>query len=147
MEIQWWHWLVLGVLLSLAELAFAGGFFIIFFGIGAVIVGVLSGMGLIESAGFELLLFAAVSVGLLLLFRSRLRGLLNADKSSTVDSLVGDIGILDHDLAPDEVGKLELRGAMWSARNATSATLRAGARCRVLRVDGLLLYVGPEGGR
>ena len=39
MDILWWHWLVLGLLLVLAELAASGGFYIIFFGIAALIVG------------------------------------------------------------------------------------------------------------
>ena len=147
MDLQWWHWLVLGLLLTLVELATPGGFFILFFGIGALIVGVLSGLGIVESPALELLLFAAVSVVLLLAFRNRLRRMLTPEREPSVDSLVGDIGTVDHDLAPDEVGKVELRGAMWSARNASTGVLRAGTRCRVLRVDGLLLYVGPEGGR
>ena len=46
MEILWWHWLVLGLLLVLAELATAGGFYVIFFGIAALTVGVLAGFGL-----------------------------------------------------------------------------------------------------
>jgi membrane protein implicated in regulation of membrane protease activity len=147
MDIQWWHWLVLGLLLALAEMVSAGGFFIIFFGLGALIVGVLKGAGVIDSTAAELLLFAAVSVALLVAFRNRLKRWLNIDREPTVDALVGDIGVIEHDLAPDDIGKLELRGSQWSARNASTGVLRAGSRCRVLRVDGLLLYIGPEGNR
>ena len=46
MDILWWHWLVLGLLLVLAELAASGGFYIIFFGIGALVVGLLASAGL-----------------------------------------------------------------------------------------------------
>ena len=45
MEILWWHWLVLGLVLLAAELASAGGFYIIFFGVGALVVGVLAALG------------------------------------------------------------------------------------------------------
>ncbi len=33
MDILWWHWLVLGLFLVLVELAAAGGFYVIFFGV------------------------------------------------------------------------------------------------------------------
>ena len=40
MMIEWWHWVVLGMCLSIAELAIPA-FFIIWFGIGAIIIGLL----------------------------------------------------------------------------------------------------------
>jgi membrane protein implicated in regulation of membrane protease activity len=148
MAILWWHWLVLGLLLVLAEMATAGGFYIIFFGIAAVIVGLLAGAGLAGSVSMQLLLFTVLAVGSLLLFRTRLlRWMQLEPQGPAVDSLVGDIGLVAHDMAPGEVGKIELRGANWSARNAGPDLLRAGSRCRVLRVDGLMLHVGPEGAR
>ena len=146
MDILWWHWLVLGLLLVLAEMAAAGGFYIIFFGIAAVVVGLLAGAGMAGPMWTQLLLFSGLSVGSLLLFRTRLLRWLQLDPQvPAVDSLIGDIAVLARDLAPDEVGKVELRGASWSARNASPIVLRAGSRCRVLRVDGLMLYIGPEG--
>ena len=46
MDLLWWHWLVIGLLLVLVELATPGGFFVIFFGVSAIIVGALAGFGL-----------------------------------------------------------------------------------------------------
>ena len=40
---EWWTWILLGLLLLLAEIVTPGGFYIIFFGVGAVVVGVLAG--------------------------------------------------------------------------------------------------------
>jgi membrane protein implicated in regulation of membrane protease activity len=51
------------------------------------------------------------------------------------------------DIAAGGVGRLELRGTAWSARNATSSSLVRGTRCRVVRVEGLMVHVVPEGGR
>ncbi|HZI66638.1 MAG TPA: NfeD family protein [Thermoanaerobaculia bacterium] len=148
MTILWWHWLVLGLLLVLAELAAAGGFYIIFFGIAALLVGVLTVLGVAGPLWVQVLLFSGLSVGALLLFRSRLLKWLQMDpQAPTVDSLVGEVGIVDHDLPPDGVGKVEVRGSAWSARNATSSLLARGARCRVVRVEGLTLFVEPEGAR
>jgi membrane protein implicated in regulation of membrane protease activity len=148
MDILWWHWLVLGLLLVLAEMASAGGFYIIFFGVGAVVVGLLSRMGLAGPGWVQLLLFAGVSVVGLLLFRSRLLSWFQLDPQlPPVDALVGEIGHVSEELAPGAVGRVELRGSAWSARNASAVPMSPGARCRVVRVDGLMLFVEPEGAR
>jgi membrane protein implicated in regulation of membrane protease activity len=64
-----------------------------------------------------------------------------------VDALVGEIGVVAEDLAPGAVGRIELRGTAWSARNAASLLLPRGVRCRVVSVDGLTLLVEAEGAR
>ena len=41
MTIEWWHWLVVGLILVALELAASGGFYVIFFGIAALAIGAL----------------------------------------------------------------------------------------------------------
>jgi hypothetical protein len=148
MTILWWHWLVLGLLLAVAEMATAGGFYIIFFGVGALIVGALSAFGLAGPEWVQLLLFTVFSVGSLLLFRSRLLTWLQVEpQKPPMDTLVGEIGVAREDLTPGGVGQVELRGTAWSGRNDTAVVLARGSRCRVVRVEGLLLHVEPEGVR
>ncbi len=148
MELLWWHWLVIGLLLVLAELATPGGFFVIFFGVAALIVGALSGLGVGGPMWVQLLMFSVLSVVSLLLFRTRLLKSMQVDpQAPAVDSLIGEIGLLEGAIAPGQIGKIEVRGSAWSARNATSAELPRGMRCRVVRVNGLLLEVEPEGAR
>jgi inner membrane protein len=148
MDILWWHWLVLGLLLVVAELVSAGGFYIIFFGVGAIIVGLLSASGAAGPGWAQLLLFAGVSVTGLLLFRSRLLRWFQVDpQAPAVDAIVGEVCHATEELAPGAVGQVELRGSAWSARNASSVALARGTRCRVVRVDGLMLYIEPEGAR
>jgi len=148
MEILWWHWLVLGLVLIAAELAAAGGFFIIFFGIAAVIVGLLDSAGVVHDLAIELGLFVVLSVTSLALFRSRFLKWFQADPQlPPIDSLIGEVGVVLDDLGPGGVGKVELRGSSWSARTSGHLSLPRGARCRVVRVDQLMLYVEPEGAR
>jgi membrane protein implicated in regulation of membrane protease activity len=131
-----------------AEMATAGGFYIIFFGIGAIVVGLLASFDLAGPLWVQLLLFSAMSVGSLLIFRRRLLKWLQMEpQSPAVDALVGEVGVASEDLAPGKIGRVELRGTPWSARNMTSAVLARGARCRVVRVDGLTVEVEPEGAR
>jgi len=146
MEILWWHWLVIGLLLVLAEIATPGGFFVIFFGVSALIVGALAGWGLAGPVWTQLLLFAVLSVLSLVLFRSRLlKAIQHEPPRPAVDELVGEVGMLDGDIAPGQIGKIEVHGAVWQARNATAAVLARGMRCKVVRVKGLMLDVEPEG--
>jgi len=146
MDILWWHWLVLGLLLVVAEMAAAGGFYIIFFGIAAVIIGILAGSGLAGPVWVQLLLFSLLSVGGLTLFRTRLLRWFQLDPQlPPVDALVGEVGVVSQDMPPGGVGKVELRGSAWSARNSSAVALARGIRCRVVRVDGLMLHVEPEG--
>jgi len=58
---DWWLWILLGLLLFLAELTTPGGFYIFFFGIGAVIVGILVGFQAAGPPWFQFILFSAIS--------------------------------------------------------------------------------------
>ena len=146
MTLLWWHWLLFGLLLVLAEMAAPGGFYIIFFGVAAIIVGVLALAGLGGPSWMQWLLFSVLAIVSLLLFRNRLLKIFQGDpQAPPVDQLVGEIATAAGELAPGAVGRVELRGTVWSARNESASVLTNGARCRVLRVDGLMLHVGPEG--
>jgi membrane protein implicated in regulation of membrane protease activity len=145
MDILWWHWLVLGLLFLVAEAASAGGFYIVFFGIGALVVGALSAFHLGGTLPTQIILFALLSIVLLVFFRSRLvRSVQRDPQMPAVDPLVGEVGVAHQDLAPGAVGRIELRGTAWSARNLAAEKLSRGARCRVVGVDGLTLQVEPE---
>jgi inner membrane protein len=148
MSLLWWHWIVVGLLLVLAEMATAGGFYVIFFGVAALLVGILSAFGIAGPAWAQMLLFSILSVSSLAIFRGRLLKWMQLDpQRPAVDPLIGEIGLTQEDIIAGGVGRLELRGTSWSARNATSAALPRGTRCRVVRVEGLMLHVEPEGGR
>src|SRR5205814_5609048 len=56
-----------------------------------------------------------------------------------VDALVGEVAVPLEDLAPGAVGKAELRGSAWTARNVDARPLARGERSVVTPVDGLVL--------
>lgn len=148
MSLLWWHWIVVGLLLILGEMASAGGFYVIFFGVAALLVGILAAFGVAGPGWAQLILFSVLSISSLALFRSPLMKWMQLDpQRPAVDPLIGEIGITQEDIVPGGVGRLELRGTSWSGRNATSSALTRGTRCRVVRVEGLMLHVEPEGGR
>jgi len=141
---EWWLWLAVGLALVVAELATPSGFFIIFFGLGALTVGVLVALNVVHSLGFELLWFSILSVVYLLVFRGRLQARFQVPPAPNVDSLIGDLAIVQDSLSAGAVGKVEVRGSMWNARNTSAVSMVAGARARVASVDGLTLAVIPE---
>jgi inner membrane protein len=141
---EWWMWLAAGLALVVAELATPGGFVIIFFGIAALVIGVLGLLGVVSSAPLQFLLFSVLSIGSLALLRARLQSKIRTPGAANVDSLIGDLAIPQERLSPGVVGKVEVRGSTWSARNTSSVTLDPGQRARVSGVDGLTLAVVPE---
>jgi inner membrane protein len=145
MILHWWQWLALGLILITLELASSGGFYVIFFGVAAITISLLRLVNLAGPAWVQLLLFAALSIGSLLLFRNPLLRWMKLDTPAPdVDSLLNDTAVPIDDIPAGEVGRAELRGTVWSARNAHDAELARGQRARVQRVDGLTLYLVPE---
>jgi membrane protein implicated in regulation of membrane protease activity len=140
----WWVWVLVGLGLLGFEILTPGGFFVLFFGLAALAVGALARLGLAGPAWFHWLLFSALSVGSLVLFRRRLVERLRTPDAAGVGTLVGDVAILLDDLPPGAVGKAELRGTAWSVRHDGAERLLRGRRCVVERVDGLMLHVRPE---
>ena len=149
LDMVWWHWMVLGLFLAALELVTPGSFFIVFFGAAALIVGLLDLWGLAGPIWVQWLLFSIISVAALLLFRNPLLRLVRADQpgASLVDALITETAHALEDIPPDEFGRVELRGTPWSAKNVATQVIVKGQRCTVQRVDGLKLYILPEGAR
>jgi len=139
----WWLWLLLGLVLAALELASTGGFYLIFFGVSAMFIGLMAAIGLGGPLWLQWLVFTILSVVLLLAFRRPILRMMNVE-TEPVDALVGQFAITQDVIQPGAIGRAELRGSTWSARNLHSAELARGQRCRVERVDGLMLFLLPE---
>jgi membrane protein implicated in regulation of membrane protease activity len=138
----WWIWVLLGLALLVVELVTPGGFFAIFFGIAAVLVGVLVGLGWVSQGTTEWLLFSVLSVLGVAVFRRPLLRTLKLDQAKKpVDAIAGEEAVVVEEVPPGGVGKAELRGATWTARTEGSAGLGKGRRCKVERVEGLTLWL------
>ncbi|ABC80655.1 NfeD family protein [Anaeromyxobacter dehalogenans] len=136
---DWWMWVLAGIGLLVVELVTPGGLFALFFGVGALVVAPAAAAGLGRVG--QWLLFTAVSLVLLATLRRRLQDRLTRRPGAPVDSLVGEEVVLLGDVPAGGEGAAELRGVPWRARAVGGDTLRAGQRCRVERVEGVLLWV------
>src|SRR6185369_13786780 len=141
----WWLWILVGVALLAVEIVVPGGFFVLFFGIAGVLVGVLAAVGLADEAWLQWLLFSIVSVGAIVFLRGRLLARLQRREGTGIvaEGYIGEVAELLDDLSPGQVGKAELRGTLWNVRSDEPQALPRGQRCRVVRIDGLLLWVRP----
>ena len=115
----WWYWMVLGLALLGAEMTTPGGFYIIFFGLSALLVGTLAGLEIVNADWLQWLLFSVIAVGSLLLFRGPLLARMNDGRKAhaEVDSLVGEVVVPLEALPAGATGKAELRGTTWTAKN------------------------------
>jgi membrane protein implicated in regulation of membrane protease activity len=141
----WWIWVLAGLLLAALELASGGDFFLLLLGVSAVLVGGFVGIGLAEPFWLQVALYSVFCWVTVFWLRGKLKARFHAPRAGEeVDALVGQRAVALEQLAGGALGKVELRGTTWSARNAGEIPLTIGAGCRVRRVDGLTLWVEAE---
>jgi inner membrane protein len=144
-EILWWHWIVLGIVLMLTELA-VPAFFLVWFGVGAVIVGVvLAAFPAVPLAWQVIAWIAASIVFIWLWFKIFKPGLFKTRAGMSKGSLIGEIGLVTRDIRPYEKGQLRfqkpiLGDEVWEA--IAEEEIRVGERVRVFDVEGNILKVG-----
>ena len=142
----WWYWMVLGLVLLGAEMTTPGGFYILFFGLSALIVGTLTGLNIVQTEWLQWLFFSVIAVSSLLVFRGPLLTRLGTGGAgqAAVDSMIGETAIPLEAIAAGATGKAELRGTIWTAKNVGTTPFSRGQRGKVTRVEGLTLWIVTE---
>jgi hypothetical protein len=140
----WWGWVVVGAVLLGSELFVTADFYLVFLGIAALAVGLAALAGWPEVAWQQWALFALLAGGALALFRGRIYRRI-APGARVGELVVGEIAVVGERIEPGGVGRAELRGTTWTARNTSAAPLEPGSRARVEHVDGLVLCLRAEG--
>ena len=145
MELEWWHWAVGGIVLILAELALPA-FVLIWFGLGALVMTavllVAPALGITAQLAIWLLVSLALTGFWFKVFKpSQHKTRVGMSESE----VVGEIGVLTHDVAPFARGEVRFQkplvGAdVWPC--IADEEIKAGERVKVLEVEGSLLKVG-----
>ncbi len=141
---NWWIWILIGLALVFAEVVTPGGFYLVFFGIGGLAVGLLSLADIGGPAWVQVLLFSVISICALWLFREKLMHSFQGQPQVPVDSYIGENAVVVDGITVNGAGKVELRGASWNARNVGTTPLSTGDRCKVEKIEGLTLLVRAE---
>jgi membrane protein implicated in regulation of membrane protease activity len=112
-------WFIIGLVFFLLELG-APGLVLLFFGMGAWIVALLTLIAGIE-LDLQLLIFVVSSVILLLLLRRKFqklfKGKLLSSGTDVSGDLVGETGLVTDSIIPPKKGKVEIHGTEWSAES------------------------------
>ena len=141
---EWWMWVLLGLGLLALELLVPGGFIFLFFGISAIVVGLMVALGLLGTHVMQWLFFSVFSIIALLALRKPLRARFAINTVGAVDSVTHEIAIAQDEFAVDGTGQVEFRGSPWNAKNVGGHPIAKGQRCHVKRIEGLTLYIQAE---
>lgn len=141
-ELSWLIWLVLMVLFAIVEAATVSLVSLWFVGgsLAAMLAALLGGSGI-----QQLTVFALVSAVLLACLRPFVRKFVTPKKTPTnADLVLGREAYLTEGV--DNLrgtGALRLDGREWSVRSESGEPLPVGVRVKVLRLEGVKLYVQP----
>ncbi|MDX9886809.1 MAG: NfeD family protein [Thauera sp.] len=144
MTLEWWHWEIAGLALVLLELA-VPAFFIIWFGFGAMLVGLvlLMAPGLALSAQIGVWVLASVAMTVLW-FRVFKRSQHKTLIGTAAGEVIGEIGLLVSAVAPFERGKVRFQRPVLGAEEwacVAESAIAAGQRVRVVSVEGSYVKV------
>ena len=144
MNPEWWYWIVGGLVLVLAELVIPS-FFIVWFGLGALLTGLLTlAFGLALTA--QLATWTLASLAMVVLWFRVFRQSFVKTRIGTADGeVIGEIGLLVGAVAPFARGKVRFQRPVLGSEEwvcLADTALAAGERVKVVAVEGSFLKVG-----
>jgi membrane protein implicated in regulation of membrane protease activity len=141
----WWAWMILGAVLFGAEIfAIDAQFYLVFLGLSAGLVGLLGLTGIATPEWVEWLVFAAIALVSMFTFRRSLYRKLRGDAPGFKAGVSGEYLVVPADLAAGSQGRANFRGSDWTVVNDSGRLIAAGSRVKIVRNDGLTLYVSPD---
>lgn len=147
MELAWWHWMVLGMALIALEML-VSTFFVMWFGMGALLVGLLM---LFAAPGFavQMVLWAILSVAMTLAW---LRFFKNPDRTrlgQAKEGVKGVVGLMTKPVTETGVGEIMFQRPVLGADRwpaVADEPIAAGVRARIVDVLGQTLKIEKIGG-
>ena len=146
MDAETWRWVWLAVAVGgvVGEIATAGTFFLLPFGIGAAVACALAFASL--ALGFQWLAFVLVSLAAVMATRPLARRLDRADSGEGVGASrwVGQTGMVLREIpSSHEAGIVRIGGEDWRAQSRDGVRVPAGSKVLVVEVTGTRLVVLP----
>jgi membrane protein implicated in regulation of membrane protease activity len=144
MQIEWWYWIVAGVALLLCELAIPV-FVLVWFGLSAVIVGILLAILPSVSLTAQLSLWLIFSLILVVYWFRVFRPTQHKTRVGMADgNLIGEVGLLTHPVAPFQKGEVRFQKPLLGSEVWTCISeeeIAVGERVRIVKVEGSLLKI------
>ncbi len=143
MNPEWWVWIVGGIALVLAELIIPS-FFIVWFGLAALLIGLLSYAFSLSLTG-QLATWILASLAMVFLwFRLFNTNSLRTRAGTADGDAIGEIGLLVSTVAPFERGKVRFQRPVLGADEwicLADTPITAGDRVKVVAIEGSFLKV------
>lgn len=141
---EWWHWVVGGIVLILTELIIPS-FFIVWFGLGALLVGLLA-LAFNLSLTAQLATWTLASLAMVWLWFRVFKQNFKKTRIGTAEGeVIGEIGLLVGAVAPFQKGKVRFQRPVLGADEwvcLADVAIAAGERVKVITVEGSFLKVG-----
>jgi membrane protein implicated in regulation of membrane protease activity len=146
MSQAWVIWLIIAAIFVAAEV-FTPGFFLLWFGVGALVAAIMALLG-VSSLAAQTLIFLAVSVTLVVASRTIFEKFLNRPAEtnqlrSGIESIIGQVGtVVESSRGALNEGAVRVYGSVWTAFPAEGERpLREGDSVTVERIEGNAIYV------
>lgn len=145
MEIAWWHWIAGGLLLVLLELAIPS-FFIVWFGLGALLVGIFM-LLLTLSLAAQLAVWAITSGAMVFLW---MRYFKNPDRTKSgiaKEAFLGETGMIIREVSELNKGQIRFQKPILGSDTwpvIADETIPAGERAHIVDVMGQTLKVAKK---
>src|SRR5713101_5330298 len=137
----WPIWILAGLALMVMEVHYTRDFTLFCFGASALVVGLMTIAGVFD-VWAQWISFITLSTVLLFSAREWLRKkMLGKPGDAELENIIGQSAIPLDDMPAYGFGKAELRGTTWSAHNASHMKILRGQRCKVMKMNGLTLWI------
>jgi len=144
LNVEWWHWMILGVALMLCELA-VPAFFLIWFGLGAIVVGAIMAMAPGLSLAAQMVIWIVASIAFVVLWVKVFKVQVHRTRIGMSEGqFAGEIGLVTREIKPFQKGQIRfqkpiLGSDVWEA--IANEEIATGDRVDVLDVEGNILRV------
>ncbi|MBF0104335.1 MAG: hypothetical protein HQM16_03300 [Deltaproteobacteria bacterium] len=133
-------WACVGIALIVIEV-FTTTFFLLFFGVAALIVSVIKVFGLADLPT-ELIIFAIAGLAGTLIFRKKIVRSLASKTELEIDK--DQVITVTADIPAGETGSVMYRGSPWKAFNDSPVDLKKGDDAVIKKVEGIRLILVPK---
>ena len=143
MEFYWWF--AIALVFFIIEIA-TPGFFLLWFGVGAVISGLLEVFG-IHNMTTQVLVFVISSTVLVTLSRTIFKNIFMRSSPGTalktnMEAMIGKIGIVTEKIDLElSTGRILVEGQDWSARTDDRQVIEIETKVKIVRSEGAKLIV------
>ena len=142
-----WVWGAIGLILLAVEMA-TGTFYVLWFGIAALIVALLTWLMPDLGINTQLILFAVLSIGALYIWRTYYRKIETHSRlGQSQGEEIGRVGTITAAVSATQNGKIQFAQGVMGSREWTAIaneTIEVGAQASVVAVEGNALRVKPQ---